>query len=520
MKRIPPSGRPNDVRRYASGQPPALHRQLGVTTLTISLLLLLGVTAIVLTVARTGIMEERIVNNDYRAKEASEAAQGGVEYGLAWLSEQPVVNTQAIIGTVKKPIPLTLNNLSTAFPSPICQLTSFLDPTNLTTTLSAEIQQKLTEAKTVISGLINPTASQLETALRAVKLTIELPACQPDPQPSGIASANGDTFNIAVSYRMNLEISLGDVLTNVVSTNLLTDFLSGALVTAINGLISNVSGVITALPSIPATALYIQAVSTATAQSDPSIQAVAEQYTLAQPANILSQEFFGVNVPPIVLNGCLSGITGNPEVYPDRAGLAYLATSQDPNGIAVALGVPVGSCINPGHLDTNSGIPVHADFSSSWDFAFNIPLATAKAMAYTAGTVYADNNNIPTAGPARLPTFYVVTDTKNLNGGKTYGSPTNPVILIFDSAAGCPKVNGGVTIYGVIYFEQPDACKANGWGGADVYGAVLFEGDVTKITANTQFRHHTFGSPDHTGPLDFLNSTAFAGKLPGTWKDF
>jgi Tfp pilus assembly protein PilX len=52
----------------------------------LGLLLLMGSTILTLSSVRVGIMEQRIANNEIRAKEAQQAAQAGLDYALAVLS--------------------------------------------------------------------------------------------------------------------------------------------------------------------------------------------------------------------------------------------------------------------------------------------------------------------------------------------------------------------------------------------------------------------------------------------------
>ena len=61
--------------------------QSGAMTLLVGLLLLIGAGIITFSATRTGVIERRIANNEFRAREAQQAAQAGLEYALAWLAE-------------------------------------------------------------------------------------------------------------------------------------------------------------------------------------------------------------------------------------------------------------------------------------------------------------------------------------------------------------------------------------------------------------------------------------------------
>jgi hypothetical protein len=60
--------------------------QQGAATLTISLALLTGITLLSIAFAHSGLMEQRVVNNQLRASEAAQAAEAGLAFGRAWLS--------------------------------------------------------------------------------------------------------------------------------------------------------------------------------------------------------------------------------------------------------------------------------------------------------------------------------------------------------------------------------------------------------------------------------------------------
>jgi len=61
------------------------NRQRGAATLITSLILLVAMTIITIFAARSAIMEQKIFANEFRAKQAFEAAEAGLEYTLAYL---------------------------------------------------------------------------------------------------------------------------------------------------------------------------------------------------------------------------------------------------------------------------------------------------------------------------------------------------------------------------------------------------------------------------------------------------
>ncbi|MBY4675838.1 pilus assembly PilX family protein [Marinobacterium arenosum] len=61
-----------------------LRQQAGFITLAISMVVLLAATLTAFGMVRTTLIEQRITNNDTRAKEARHAAEAALEYGIAW----------------------------------------------------------------------------------------------------------------------------------------------------------------------------------------------------------------------------------------------------------------------------------------------------------------------------------------------------------------------------------------------------------------------------------------------------
>ncbi len=111
--------------------------------------------------------------------------------------------------------------------------------------------------------------------------------------------------------------------------------------------------------------------------------------------------------------------------------------------------------------------------------------------------------------------YFWITDTSPWH--TNLGSATHPVVLAFASASNCPQTNGGVTLYGVVYFEDP-ACGNQGWGGADIYGTAAFEGTLTKLNANVDI--DKFSLTGNGQGMDESLPYIGAPKIVGTWKDF
>lgn len=95
--------------------PPAFTGQTGAAALLVVLLLLLGMTVIVVTASRTGMVEQQITGNDIRAREAQEAAEAGLEYAISWATQNPINATMTCPGDANCP---SLVNVPDMTPNP------------------------------------------------------------------------------------------------------------------------------------------------------------------------------------------------------------------------------------------------------------------------------------------------------------------------------------------------------------------------------------------------------------------
>ncbi|MBF0173276.1 MAG: hypothetical protein HQL83_07505 [Magnetococcales bacterium] len=249
---------------------------------------------------------------------------------------------------------------------------------------------------------------------------------------------------------------------------------------------------------------YVEVVSTATKDGETTVTATVRQYTLATEQNLF------LNTPaPIIVNGCMSTVTGNPDVTPTSAGEVTIVTSQSNSG----------SCIDTGHLNVNNGgtttyegfSPESTDFvdGGAWKYLFNITKANMLASA------------------AANPMITWIT-TDQVWHGPDPGTPgtsiDNPGIFIFDGEGGCDTVNGSnATIYGIIYFETttfhtsgPGTCDSNGFGSVNVYGSAVWEGNLHKLNANANFFGIDLSGLEDTVTMPIDKSIL----LPGSWRDY
>lgn len=233
-----------------------------------------------------------------------------------------------------------------------------------------------------------------------------------------------------------------------------------------------------ATPSI----LEVQAVATETSNGDATA-------TVREKVYVNRVQFNNVSIPPLVINGCLSGVTGNPDMHPTNAGDTVIQSSQP------------SSCLDNGHLGLNGGVMEESAFTgSAWDYVFTTSKADMKALADVSSSdaiYYYDASNPFT----------------DVNWHDDLGTSTSPGILIFDTGAGCPKINGNVTIYGIVYYAA-ECGSDQGWGNTTIHGSVVSEGSITSLNANTDF--YPWSGATTSSNYQVVNSA----KVVASWRDF
>ena len=285
---------------------------------------------------------------------------------------------------------------------------------------------------------------------------------------------------------------------------------------------------------------YLLVRSTAVTQEDNTIRGAVEH--LIRQTDYLTIN--GHKAPPIVVDGCMTSPGGSPNIYPRPGGTAALSLATDtpgdgssgscleldgtghvfkievqtckdgPDRVTCGLGGHGFDVPNPGNYLAGDAMAIAEP--KAWNYIFDIPYSEAKALAAAAGQVYASDTAVPNGPPGDVPFIHYTADTPfSGNNPKIYGSPDKPVVLIM-SGSSCPKFNGGVTIYGFLYYEAP-AGGCNGWGGADIIGSVVFEDDVTDLNANTNFYDLLNLKGSETGDPILLDDVA---KVLGSWRDW
>lgn len=247
--------------------------------------------------------------------------------------------------------------------------------------------------------------------------------------------------------------------------------------------------------SVPLASInYIDVMAHAVSTADAANRASTRQSVFVSPFNNNKP---GAGAPPLVVNGCLSGVTGTPDLVPQAAGKTGIVSSQ------------AAGCLDNGHMDLHGGTKVGNGFGgTAWDYVFpGIPKADMKAISDAQAAA-----GLPLA--ERSVVWVDATAPWHDSVG-SLGPPVKPVVLVFSAAAGCPKMNGNPKIVGIVYYEA--GCDAQGFGGTELHGSLVYEGSLTKFNANT--------SLNFNAGVSTLVSTGsnLGGKLPkvaGTWRDY
>lgn len=141
---------------------------------------------------------------------------------------------------------------------------------------------------------------------------------------------------------------------------------------------------------------------------------------------------------------------------------------------------------------------------------FNKTKAVVKATADLSYTNTTNTNYSDSLSGVLGKVIYITqtSGTAALNSTITIGSAAQPVILVID---GDLKVNGNVTLYGMIYVANN--WSQTGGGTLSVEGAVVVQGNIANNgTPNIAFK----GAILNTLQNNFVD----LAKVPGSWRDF
>jgi hypothetical protein len=237
----------------------------------------------------------------------------------------------------------------------------------------------------------------------------------------------------------------------------------------------------------------------AEAQGSGGIGSRVRQYALVMRP--LSRE-----LPPMVLDGCLGASGGGLQFYPAQ---------EDPVSLATTHANPGGSCIDGDALDLQGGHieEGHAGAGALWDTLFDLDKEEHRQRsAQERAAVGAGALDVNERG------YYWVDDSSS-QWPSHFGSPDDPVWIVFSAAADCPPLPDGLVIHGIVYYETgvSGQCDAATWGMVDVHGSVLVEGSLVNLGAGSRFHHYEHARPEG---LAIRLKPLHVARIPGTWRDF
>lgn len=359
--------------------PVAFARQRGMAVLAVSAIMLFLITVMTFYANKGAVLEQKMSANQLQYQQAYEAAQGGVDYSMAWLTDGV--------------------NLSTA-------------------------------AWTAAAG----TAGAMWVC---------------DPAPCG---------TLPLTYPPYDQKNIGSITAPAMGT-----YTGAVSVTLWRN-------------SAKKTVVEISSTSTGDATA-----------TIKQTLNVLALSFNHPSTSPWLVNGCISGVTGTPNVVGTVSGIA-VTTSNTP---ACANNIPTG-------MAPATTVAGNSFTGTAWDYTFGMSKTDMLALA----------SNQP-SGATGGPIYYYTTFPNTFS--TSLGTPNSPVILIFDGA--CPTINGGAIVYGIVYCTTGG--NMPGWGGTKIFGSLITDSSITQFSAGTQFSPN----PNAFTPGNY-NVPPVVSKVTGSWRDF
>lgn len=224
-----------------------------------------------------------------------------------------------------------------------------------------------------------------------------------------------------------------------------------------------------------------------------------EIHLWVRPLSLLSPA--GEQAPPLVLDGCIQAIAGQPDLYPERPGV----TSRAP---AIWSSQKAG-CHHLTGLDRHQGRVIGQRFrpGTLWQSLFSVsPEAFRQLAAEDAGK----------SPPRRRYWLASAAALKNGLWTRSIGTPRQPVVLVFPASLGCPSIAAGVAIYGLVFYETACTSGNNPIQG-EIYGTLAINGSLGVYSQALTLAHISRAS----SPQPFLSYPILqVPRLPGTWRDF
>lgn len=285
------------------------------------------------------------------------------------------------------------------------------------------------------------------------------------------------------------------------------------------------------LTPLDAYPLVVEVISTAMMNNDTHVtKTVSAKYSITTPVGGGS----ALNGPPLIVEECVLNTGGTGSVWPNPDGYSIGTINGEPAD---------PGCIDSDGLDLNGGTVAEIDdtFQSAFVTLFGPGYTEDDLIADAANNdhiIYVDDNDggdwvSVNNWQTDLCTTSLPTTGNNSAQCATPGTPGTTYILYFDSSADCPALNAGVTIYGIVFYETgvdtngdgvisgaEVTCTNTGWGSGDVYGNVVFSGDMDQLTGNGDIYYLDGNCDGDCTVWELYDTTRQAQQIPGTFKDF
>jgi hypothetical protein len=464
-------------------------RQGGAVSLLVVLVLLMALTLIVLAMGQVGVKEQIISGNDQRTRKVYDAADAGLEYGMAWLAENysgtssslPYGNSWSNGGETQ---PHGISDISTVF-----------------------LASATSEGLLIPNDMTPGTGEQYE-----VRVVID----------DDVTSASGDKYIRVTSYAR--------------------DFNDNSVNTAVEQLAAKTSNGTPGKGDSPP--LVMNGCYNNKTTGTPDIYPSTEG-DYAGDAILAGDNAKACNDCQPADPGYLD--CAAPDDGTDPAGMCTCTTNPD-NHLDFQNGDVTASDDNDGNGPDQAGLD-HTDSDAAWDFlfpnfskeefknraAYERDLMNQGAMLKEERTYIfiAAANTDPRAetaadwgvssgstwnvnlGSGTLPGNYTPSKPCGTPGhpGYTQPEPTHTVILFFDDTDGCRKLNNNVVIWGAVYFESCVG-SGEGFGGGQVYGTVAVDSNMD--TLNSAF--HICGTSSAGAISDDDKTNSVLVRVSGTWR--
>ena len=206
------------------------------------------------------------------------------------------------------------------------------------------------------------------------------------------------------------------------------------------------------------------------------------------------------SIPPLVINGCLTGTPGSIDIRPQDAD-----TEQAGDSIWYDTSK---KCSLPGLIDTHNGVLGTVDMADGlWPLVFSVSVEEFLLLAEEDASLLERNRR-----------YWVAQSSapgSNIRG-RQLGSARYPIALYFPAETGCPVFSPGTTIYGIVFIESDCADPVAGYN-LSIIGSLVVNGNLNITGSSIQLNNIQVVDKRQTR-LDFpiLRNV----QVPGTWKDF